>query len=256
MVISMTLAHDEAGHGPTVVLLHSTAADRRMWDPQMPVLASAGLRALRCDFRGFGETPAPDRPYDDAQDVLDLLDRLDIGRFDLIASSGGGAVALEIAARWPSRVTALALLCTALPGHERGPELRAFSDREDALLAAGDIAGATELNVQTWLGPHADEQTRAAVRAQQRHAFEVQTAAPDVESTSPGFDVSAITAPALLISGAHDLADFREIAASLAGRVPGARHVELAWAGHLPSVERPDLVNPMLLDFLTGSGGR
>ena len=43
----MTLTHDEAGthdgtgHRPAVLLLHSTAADRRMWDPQMPVLAEA-----------------------------------------------------------------------------------------------------------------------------------------------------------------------------------------------------------------------
>ena len=250
----MILAHDEAGHGPAVVLLHSTACDRRMWDPQMPVLASAGVRAVRGDFRGFGETPAADRPYDDARDVVDVLEGVE--RFALIGSSGGGAVALEIAARWPSRVTALALLCTALPGSEPGPERRAFGEREDALLAAGDIAGATELNVQTWLGPHADEQTRAAVRTQQRRAFEVQMTAPEVDSASPGFDLSAITAPALLISGAHDLPDFREIAASLAGRLPGARHVELDWAGHLPSMERPERVNPLLLDFLTGPGAR
>jgi len=68
-------------------------------------------------------------------------------------------------------------------------------------------------------------------------------------------DASSITAPTLLISGAHDVADFREIAAGLSKEIARARHVELPWAGHLPSLERPDLVNPMLVDFLRETAG-
>jgi 3-oxoadipate enol-lactonase len=34
------------------------------------------------------------------------------------------------------------------------------------------------------------------------------------------------------------------------GLLPGARHVELPWAGHLPSLERPAEVTPLLVDFL------
>jgi 3-oxoadipate enol-lactonase len=247
----MTLSHDVAGSGPTVVLLHSTVCDRRMWDPQMPVLVNAGYRVMRCDLRGFGETPMPDRPHNNAQDVTDLLDLLGIEHTALIAASGGGRVALEIAARWPQRVTSLALLCTAVAGHEPSAELRAFGDREDALLEAGDIAGATELNVDTWLGPHADEATRDKVRQMQRHAFEVQLAAvEEFEPIRAETDLSAITAPSLLIAGSHDLADFRQIAAELSAQLADARHLELAWAGHLPSLERPEALNPVLIDFL------
>src|SRR4051794_33940355 len=107
----MVLAHDVAGHGPAVVLLHSTGCDRRMWDPQLPALVNAGYRVVRCDLRGFGQTPMPTRPYSNALDVADLLDLLGIERTALAGSSGGGRVALEVAARRPRRVTALALLC-------------------------------------------------------------------------------------------------------------------------------------------------
>lgn len=253
----MALSYDVVGDGPAVVLLHSTVCDRRMWDPQMPVLVESGYRAVRCDLRGFGQTPMPDRPHNDAQDVTDLLDRLGIDHAALIGSSGGGRVALEIAARWPDRVTALALLCTASAGHEPSAELRAFGEREDTLIEAGDIAGATEINVDTWVGPHADEATRDKVRQMQRHAFEVQLAA--TEEFAPiraEIDLSAVTAPTLLISGDHDLADFRDIAAVLSGRLADARHIELAWAGHLPSLERPDAVNPVLVDFLRSTPAR
>ena len=113
----MTLSHDVAGDGPVLVLLHSGVCDRRMWDPQWSALLNAGYRVVRCDFRGFGQSPVADRPYSDAEDVAELLGNLGIERAALVGSSYGGQVAMEVAARWPDTVTALVLLCSALPGH-------------------------------------------------------------------------------------------------------------------------------------------
>lgn len=245
------LAYDLAGTGPAVLLLHSTVCDRRMWDPQWQPLISAGYQVVRCDFRGFGETPPPQAPWNDAEDAVSLLDELGIGRAAVAGSSFGGRVAQEIAARWPARVTALALLCAGLAGHQPSASLAAMSSQEEALLAAGDIDGATELNVTTWLGPDAAGETRAAVRRMQRHSFEVQLAAgaEPPYATRP-VDLAAVTAPALVVSGAHDLTDFREIAARLAAELPGARALELPWAGHLPSLERPAEITALLTGFL------
>ena len=245
------LSYDEAGTGPALVLLHSAVCDRRMWDPQWPVLIDAGFRVVRCDFRGFGATPVPRGPYNDAEDVLDLAGELGLGPAAVIGSSFGGKVALEIAARWPGQVTALALLCAGMPGHEPSGALRAFGQREEELIEAGDIAGAVELNVATWLGPEADEETRDRVRQMQRHAFEVQLAATeDYEPVEAAVDLRTITAPSLVVSGARDVPDFRLIAAKLAGLLPGARLVELAWAGHLPTLERPAELTQLLTAFL------
>ncbi|MER7110921.1 alpha/beta fold hydrolase [Streptomyces sp. NPDC000229] len=247
----MTLAHEVTGDGPAVVLLHSGVCDRRMWDPQWSALADAGYRVVRCDFRGFGGTPLTGRRHNDAEDVLDLLDALGIDRAALIASSYGGRVAVEIAARRPERVTAVALLCAGLPGQEPTDELRAFGAREDALLEDGDVAGAVELNVNTWLGPDAGEAVREQVREMQRHAFEVQLAAPEgAGRIEVEFDLSAIEAPCLAVSGGRDLPDFRQPAAGLPDVLTDARHVELPWAGHLPSLERPAEVTDLLAGFL------
>ena len=247
----MTLSHELAGDGPALVLLHSSVCDRRMWDPQWSALIHAGYRVVRCDFRGFGDTPVAERPYNDAEDVLDLLDVLGIEQAALVASSYGGRVALETAARWPDRVSAMALLCAGLPGHEPTDELRAFAEREDALIEAGDIAGAVELNLDTWLGPEADEAVRDKVRLMQRHAFDTQLAAiEEFARTVVEADLSAIRAPCLSVSGGHDLADFRQIAARLPGLLADARHLELSWAGHLPNLERPSEVTALLIGFL------
>ena len=62
--------------------------------------------------------------------MLSLADELGLGPMALVGSSYGGKVALEIAARRPERVTALALLCSAMPGHQPSETLRAFWRRE------------------------------------------------------------------------------------------------------------------------------
>ncbi len=264
----MTLAHDVAGDGPAVVLLHSSVCDRRMWDEQRDALAGGGYRVVRPDFRGFGDTPAEAvRAYRDADDVVALLDTLGIGRAALVGASFGGAVAVEIAARHPDRVSALALLCAGLPGREPGPDLMAFDEEEDALVGAGDLDAAVELNVRTWLGPEAGEAARRRVRAMQRHAFAVQLAADaeamaalpagtaaDVPADVP-VDPAAITAPALVVSGGHDLADFRAMSGRLAELIRAARPVVLPWAGHLPSLERPAEVTDLLAGFLRDPAG-
>jgi pimeloyl-ACP methyl ester carboxylesterase len=108
-VPSMTLAYDVTGSGPDVLLLHSMVGDRRMWDPQVPVLASAGFRVVRCDLPGFGASPVPAGPYNMADDVAGLLDHVGASAVAVVAASGAGNVALELAARWPQRVPALAL---------------------------------------------------------------------------------------------------------------------------------------------------
>ncbi|MER5738215.1 MULTISPECIES: alpha/beta hydrolase [unclassified Streptomyces] len=253
----MTLSHDTAGTGPqTVVLLHSGVCDRRMWDGQFQALADAGHRVVRCDLRGFGETPI-DAPHLHADDVRDLLDHLGAERAVLVGSSFGGEVALEFAVRHPDRTAALVLLCAAAPvEHEASGELRAFFGRENALLEAGDVEAATALNVALWCGPDAGPEARALVHAMQRRAFELQLAAPEEHGPRPSGvtqeDLGGIAVPVLVVTGAHDVPDFRAIGEKTAALLPDARLVTLDWAGHLPSLERPEETLALLTDHLAG----
>ncbi len=247
------LSHDIVGTGSAVVLLHSSACDRRMWDPQWHDLIDAGYRVVRCDFRGYGETPVPDQPNNDAQDVLELLDELGIERAAVVGASYGGRVALELAARWPERVSTLALLSAGSPLHPSTDELDAFDEQEEALVDAGDLDGAVELNVRTWLGPDADEEARELVRAMQRHAYDVQLAAEEeFDQLEAEFELSAVAARTLIVTGKYDMGYFNDVAQDLADRLTDARLVHLPWGGHLPSLERPKEISALLVDFLRG----
>jgi 3-oxoadipate enol-lactonase len=248
------MTYDEAGSGGAVLLLHSGVADRRMWRPQWDALADR-FRVVRCDLRGFGDTPLPPERFSNAGDVAELLDHLGIDRAAVVGSSFGGRVALEVAATHPGRVQRLVLLCPAYGGVEPTPTAAAFDAREDALADAGDLDGLVELNVATWLGPEADDAARDLVRQMQRHAFEVQIAAesgpvqPEMEEIE--VEPARIGCPAVVVAGGHDMDHFQAIAAHLAEAIPEARLVELAWAGHLPSLERPRETTDLIIEALT-----
>jgi len=232
------LNHSVTGSGPALLLLHSAVCDSRQWDAQRSLADRRTLVTL--DLRGYGGSPMPPEPYCDARDVLDVLHHLGIDAAAVVGSSAGGRVALQLASTAPARVPSLVLLCSSGPGVEPTSDLRAFAEQEEALLADGDVDAAVELNVRTWLGPDADDAARASVRAMQRHAFTVQLAAEDqADEQQLDIDLAAITAHTTVVSGGYDLDFFGVLARQLAAGIPGAVHVGLDWAGHLPNLERP-----------------
>lgn len=247
------LFHDVAGEGPAVLLLHSGATDSRQWDAQWPQLTAAH-RVVRYDRRGWGRSPLPATAYSDLGDAIGLLDDLGVDDVAVVGSSAGGGLALQLASAYPERVRRLVLLCAAADVVEPTPDVRAFGDREDELLEAGDVEGAVELNADTFLGPEADRATRELVCDMQRTAFEVQLAAGDDVAREPGpeTDLARVTVPTLIVTGDLDLDFFGLVGNVLTQRLPDARRVSLPWAGHLPNLERPDEVTALLLAELAG----
>ncbi len=244
------LAHDDEGDGDPLIMIHAGVCDRRMWEPQWTALTERS-RTIRCDLRGFGETPLPPERFNPADDVIGLLDALGFERASVVGASFGGRVAMELAATWPSRVQSLVLLSGEWEEVESDSELESFASEEQRLLSEGDVDGAVELNVRTWLGPDARAADRTLVRTMQRQAFEIQHAAGDDAEFEPReVDPGTIEAPTLVISGGRDFRHFRDVAATLAELIPAAKHVELDWAGHLPSLERPDPVRELILHQL------
>ena len=236
----MTILHRVAeGSGPVVVLLHAGVADLRMWDEQVDVLG-AGRTVVRCDLPGFGGTPVGAGEGCDAEDVLAMLDELGVEGFALVGASYGGYVALQVASAAAHRVERMVLLDTAAHLVEPDESLREVWRQEGSLVEAGDLDGATDLMVDTWLGPDADEAHRALLHDMQRHAYDLQVAAGDEDGNRDlPVDLARITAPVTVVSGSLDLPFFRATARALVDGLANADPIELPWAGHLPSLERP-----------------
>ena len=56
--------------------------------------------------------------------------------------------------------------------------------------------------------------------------------------------------PALVVVGAADRPEMVSLAKRLVNELPDSRLETIAGAGHLPSLERPDELNRLLLEFL------
>jgi 3-oxoadipate enol-lactonase len=235
----MMLHHVLEGTGPAVLLVHSTAADARQWQPQIRELRR-DFTVVAPDLRGYGRSPLTSARFSHAGDVMALMDHLGLGSYAVVGSSGGGAVALQVASALPKRVSALVLLCAAADGVEPSADIRAFAEREVALLQSGDVAGATDLNVDMWLQPGVDEATRELFREMQSNAFRMQLAAgDDAYQEDLEVDTARIICPTTVVSGARDVDWFRAVADHLAAELPRAARIDLPWAGHLPNLERP-----------------
>ena len=85
----------EAGSGAPVVLLHGFPETSFAWRHQIPVLAER-FRVIAPDLRGYGETDKPAAGYDKrtmANDLVELLKSLDIGKIVLVGHDRGARVA-------------------------------------------------------------------------------------------------------------------------------------------------------------------
>lgn len=99
-----------------LVLLHGTSASLHTWDGWVRRLAPL-RRVIRLDLPGFGLTgPSVDGDYRIESYVavlLELLDRLQVGRFIAVGNSFGGQVAWATALAAPERVAKLVLVDAA-----------------------------------------------------------------------------------------------------------------------------------------------
>jgi pimeloyl-ACP methyl ester carboxylesterase len=241
----------------TVLLLHAGVADRRMWRPQVETLEAAGFRVLAPDLRGFGDRRLEPVPFSHRRDVEALLEAPSA----IVGSSLGGRVALELALDRPDLVERLVLIAPGLPGWDWSEETRARWAEEEAAVDRGDDETAAEISLRLWVdGPHrspheVDPGVRSSAREMALRSYEMQRDGAAAGAREDGvLDVDArlgqIRCPTLILVGDLDVPEMQAIAAHVADSVSGALLVTVHGAAHLPSLERPDTVDPLLLAFL------
>ena len=251
------LPHDEAGSGPTVVLLHAGIADRTMWSEHLEPLAEVGYRVVALDLAGFGEAPVTTGESAPWIDVLATMDTMEIHYAALVGNSFGGAVALRAAVVAPERVSALALISAPAPGVEPSEELQAAWAGEENALERGELDEAVNAVIDAWTLAGAPAELRERIAAMQRRAYELQGNAEEVSEADDPVDqdpdaLSGLRMPALIAVGAEDRLEFRQGAELLAATMPNARLEVIEGAGHLAPLETPERFRELLLGFLTG----
>jgi 3-oxoadipate enol-lactonase len=246
------LYREEAGEGTAVVLVHAGIADSRMWDPQWETFPRSH-RAVRYDMRGFGRSPLSPGAFSHGRDLIGLLDELELERTTLVGNSQGGQTALEVAVAEPQRVERLVLVDPGLPGFAWSDETRSGWAEEWAAYERGDFDGAAEVSLRMWV--HRPE-VRERVREMQLRAYELesavgQAAEEELLVADVAERLAEVRASTLIVTGEEDRSEMQAIADLLAETIPDARRASIQDAGHLPSLERPEEFDRLVLEFLS-----
>ncbi|MET0239647.1 MAG: alpha/beta hydrolase [Sphingobium sp.] len=240
---------------PSAIFLHGFGGARSGWDYVWDRLAS-DIGAIRYDLRGFGESIGEtDDSFSHADDLLALMDAEGLESADLVGISMGGSVAVNFALDYPDRVRRLVLISTGLMGWDWSPEWRALWRPLVALARAGDMDGARQLWAAhpLFATTRADPDAAALLQASIDRYSGAQWVEDRQRSTLPDLDrLPSLIVPTLLLSGAHDLADFRLIADMIAGSVPKVRRIDLPRQGHMLTLEAPDACADAIETFLRG----
>jgi 3-oxoadipate enol-lactonase len=247
---SLTLAGEEVGAGPPVLLLHGLSATRRTVVHGSRHLPRRGFRLIGYDARGHGASSPPDDPsayeYDDlVADLEAVLSQLELERAVLVGSSMGAATALSFALRHPERVPALVQITPAYAGSPRADEDQTWGRLADALEQGGVQAFVSVAQPDDVPERWRDVAREATRQRMERHEhLEAVAAALRVVPRSRAFDgldlLEGLEVPTLVV-GSRDEADRLHplsVAREYGQRLPKAELVveeegqsPLAWQG-------------------------
>jgi 3-oxoadipate enol-lactonase len=243
---------------PRLVLVHSLALDRSVWDRVVPALGG-DVDVLTYDCRGHGASAKPAGPYTTAlfaDDLHDLLTAVGWEHVVVAGASMGGCVTLQFAASYPQMVDGLGLIDTTA---WYGPDApKSWHERGQKALTEG-LASLIAFQQTRWFS----DAFRAAHPDALEHFADVFLANDlaayaatcdmlgnfDIRAKLASFDV-----PAEILVGEEDYATPPEMARALEADIAGSHLTVVAGARHLTPAEIPEQIALLLNTVIARRG--
>jgi pimeloyl-ACP methyl ester carboxylesterase len=256
------LAYNDSGAGDPVLFIAGTGGAGRTWHiHQVPAFLAAGYRCITFDNRGIGDTENADG-FSTAQMVADtaaLIDRAVGGPVRVVAMSMGAFIAQELMLQRPDLVRQAVLMGT------RGrldDTRKAFRAADVALTESGiDLPApyAAKVRVLENFSPKTINSPAVREWLEMFTAFPVrrtpglraQLTVVPTENRLPAY--RSISTETLVIGFADDVITPPALGREVGEALPRGRYVQIANAGHLGFLERPDPVNAAMLQFFAGT---
>ena len=229
---------------PAVVMLHGAGFDHTIWALHSRWFAHHGFGVLAPDLPGHGRSSGAPLPTiaDMADWTAALLEAAGAAKAKLVGHSMGSLIALETAARHPSKVSALGLIGTAAT-MTVGPDLLKAAEANDR--SAIDMVSIWGLGFQAELGGslapglwmHHGAQ-RVLEQCRPGVLFNDLAACNAYQNALAA--AARVTVPATFILGERDMMTPAKAGKTLAAALPNSRTIVLRGAGHMMMAERPD----------------
>jgi pimeloyl-ACP methyl ester carboxylesterase len=251
-VNDIDLHYDEAGAGPSAIMVHGSWGDGNNWARVTPLLAEH-CRVVSYDRRGHSRSErlaAQGSVHEDVADLAALIERLDLAPVFVCGNSYGALITLRLAGTRSDLVRGIAV--HEPPGmallHDPATEPIGRAARERlapvrALLEAGDDAAAAELFVDTVaFGPGAWAGLAAPLRETfARNAPTYLDEMRDPQALRLDLELLATyRKPALLTQSDDSPPMFAPILDRIAAVLPQAQRHVYQGAGHTPHAVQPE----------------
>ena len=240
--------------GAPLVLVHALGTSMAIWDDLIPLLPP-GLRILRFDLRGHGQSDVPVPPYSMGSLIRDterLMDHFALKEAVILGLSIGGLVAQGLAIKRLDLIRAMVLSNTAAKiGRPEHWQSRIDQVRTGGLDAIADATMERWLG-RSWRGHPALPRLRAQLTTTKPDGWIGCAAA--IAGTDFYETTATLTLPTLAIAGTNDGSTPPDLVRETADLVLGSRFALIRGAGHLPMVEKPAEYAAILTQFLTEIG--
>jgi pimeloyl-ACP methyl ester carboxylesterase len=265
----VTIAFDVFGPstGQTVVLVCGLSQPAAAWQLAMvPALTGAGYRVVTFDNRGVAPSSAPPAPYsidEMVDDTVGLLDHIGLAAVHIVGYSMGGWIAETLVFRDPDRVRSAVFIgsCNVGTSWEKAittverdlarldPPLPKWFNAVETMRYLPNRELQEDSTVDTWLALIGD--MAPWPNPGRLGQYEAALAwSLDVARTERW---PRLARPCLVLAFEHDVDSPPARAREAAGKIPGARFVELAGASHLGVFTHAETVAATLLSFLAES---
>jgi 3-oxoadipate enol-lactonase len=247
------IRYRDEGQGAAVLLIHGWTLDLEIWEPQVQALRAA-FRIIRYDRRGYGRSSGEPSIEHDVRDLGAILKHFGLERVALVGMSQASRAAVAYACDLPGQVS-----CLVLDGP---PEFNSAAAGANLSLAPFrelvHMQGLPAFREQWLRHPLMQLRSRDAVardllRSVVDHypGHDLSEAAVDLPPPDVWPKLPALTVPALVMTGEHDLPERVRSADALAKQLAAGARVVIPGSGHLDSLDNPDLYNRALAKFLT-----
>lgn len=237
---------------PVVIFIHGAGMDRTVWQLQTRYFAHHGFSVLAVDLPGHGKSEGGFLPTvpDMGAWIADLIDAAGVEQAALVGHSLGAFIALETAAAFPDKVSAIALCgpATEMPVH---PEL--LKAAQDGEHLGFDLVTSWGFGREAHLGGHTSPglwMTGGGLKVLEKAPAGAlgsdMTAANDYKTALD--QAAKVQCPALMVLGSRDIMTPAKSGRALGAAIPNSE-VALIEAGHMMLIEEPDKTLDALRDF-------